>query len=112
MYKVITYGCQTLTKKLVHKVEVYQRKIERKILDIKQIEKIQNKTIVMMRGKSPPSEHVLQKIKSNNSLGFKDVFEWDISFCQNNILSYLFTFFLISRTKNLENKVFLSIRLK
>ena len=34
-----------------------------------------NKAIVMMRGKSPPSEHVLQKNKSSNSLGFKDDLE-------------------------------------
>jgi len=30
-----------------------------------------NKEIAMMRGKSPPSEHILEKIKSNNALGFK-----------------------------------------
>ena len=78
MYKVITYGCQTLTKKLVHKVEVYQRKIERKILDIKQIEKIQNKTIVMMRGHH---NRPIEKIKSNKSLVLKEDLERDYFIC-------------------------------
>ena len=43
----LTYGCQTwtLTKELVHKIEICQRKMERKILGIKQIDKIPNKTI-------------------------------------------------------------------
>ena len=43
----LTYGCQTwtLTKDLVQKIEVCQRKMERKILGIKQIEKTPNKTI-------------------------------------------------------------------
>ena len=32
----------------------------------------------MMRGKSPPSEYVLEKIKSNNSLGFNEGLEREI----------------------------------
>ena len=41
----------------------------------------------MMREKSPPSEHVLEKIKSSNSLDLKEDFERDIisSFGQNII---------------------------
>ena len=34
--------------------------------------------IVLMRRKSPPLEHVLEKIKSNNSLGFKEDMEREI----------------------------------
>ena len=43
----LIYGCQTwtLTKELVYKIEVCQRKMERKILGIRQIEKVPNKTI-------------------------------------------------------------------
>ena len=43
----LTYGRQTwtLTKELVHKIEICQKKMERKILGIKQIDKIPNKTI-------------------------------------------------------------------
>ena len=56
---------------------------------------ILNKAIAMMRGRSAPSEHVLEKIKYNNSLGFKEDLERDtISFfCQNIILFYLLSFF-------------------
>ena len=43
----MTYGCQTwsLTKDLVNKMEVSQRKMERKMLGIKQIDRIPNSTI-------------------------------------------------------------------
>ena len=37
-----------------------------------------NKTIALMHGKSSPSEHVLVKIKSNNSLYFEEDFEREI----------------------------------
>ena len=42
----MTYGCQTwsLTKDIVNKMEVSQRKMERKMLGIKQIDKIPNLT--------------------------------------------------------------------
>ena len=47
------------------------------------------------------SEHVLDKMKSNNYLGFKEYLEREIIsfFCQNIILSYLFMFILINRIK-------------
>ena len=43
----MTYGCQTwsLTKDIVNKMEVSQRKMERKMLGIKQIDRIPNLTI-------------------------------------------------------------------
>ena len=43
----MTYGCQTwsITKDIVHKTEVSQRKMERKMLGIKQIDRIPNSTI-------------------------------------------------------------------
>ena len=43
----LTYGCQTwtLTKELVHNLKVCQSKMERKILGIKQIEKVPNRII-------------------------------------------------------------------
>ena len=64
-----------------------------------------NKAIAVMRGKSSRSEHVLEKIKSNNSLGSKEDLERDI------ISMFIsFTCILISRIKMIK-KVFL-IRLK
>ena len=43
----MTYGCQTwtLTKDIVNKMVVSQRKMERKMLGIKQIDRIPNSTI-------------------------------------------------------------------
>ena len=38
----------------------------------------------MMRGKSPPSEIILEKIKSNNSLVFEDNLEREIIFFINS----------------------------
>ena len=66
----------------------------------------QNKANAMMRGKSQPSEDLLEKIKSNNSLGFKeDVEREKISFLTKIIiLSYLFTYILINRTKTQQNR--------
>ena len=66
----------------------------------------QNKANAMMREKSPPSEDLLEKIKSNNSLGFKEHVEREkISFLTKIIiLSYLFTYILINRTKTQQNK--------
>ena len=39
---------------------------------------ILQKADVLMRGKSPTSEHVLEKIKANTSLGFKEDVEREI----------------------------------
>ena len=39
---------------------------------------IKYKEISMMRGKSPPSEQVLEKIQSNSLLGFKEDLEREI----------------------------------
>ena len=73
-----------------------------------------NKAISMMRGKSPPSEFILEIIKSNNSLRFlKEVGKGDnFYFCQNIILFYFFTFILIKRAKLSIIGLFISITLK
>ena len=43
----MTYGCQTwsLTKDIANKMEICQRKMERKMLGLKQIDRIPNSTI-------------------------------------------------------------------
>ena len=60
-----------------------------------------NKAISMMRGKSPPSELILEVIKSNKSLRFLTEFGMgdNFYFCQNIILFYFFTFILITQQK-------------
>ena len=67
----------------------------------------------MRRGKTPPSELILEIIKSNNSLRFlKEFGKGDhFYFCQNVILSYFFTFILIKRAKLGIISLFISITL-
>ena len=68
----------------------------------------------MMRGKSPPSELLLEIIKSNNSLRFLKQFGKgdNFNFCQNIILFYYFTFILIKRAKLNIISLFILIKLK
>ena len=68
-----------------------------------------------MRGLSPPSELILEILKSNNSLRFLKEFGKgnNFYFCQNNIiLFYFFTFILIKRAKLGIISLFISITLK
>ena len=61
---------------------------------------VNNKAISIIRGKSPPSEFILEIIKSNNSLRFLKQFgKGDFYFYLNIILFYFFTFILIKRAK-------------
>ena len=55
---------------------------------------IKIKAISMMHRKSPPSELILEIIKSNNSFKFlKEFVKGDsFIFCQNVVLFYFFTF--------------------
>ena len=48
-----------------------------------------------MHGKSPLSEHVLEKIKLNNYLCFKEDFQREILsfFCQNIIVVFIHKYF-------------------
>ena len=47
----------------------------------------------MIRGKSPPSEYVFEKIKSNNSLGFTEDLERGIIslLSKNHLVVHVFT---------------------
>ena len=63
----------------------------------------------MICGKSPPSEYILEKIKSNNSLVFKEDFERKIfHFCQN---IFFFTHIKKDRTNIEQTKSLFPIRL-
>ena len=73
------------------------------------------KAIAMMRGKSSPSEHVLKKINSNNSMGFKEDLEMEIISFFVKLIFWLdfFTLILIKTTKlsNINNNQFLKLPL-
>ena len=60
----------------------------------KVVRKKEDKAISMMRGKSPPSEFILEIIKSNNSLSLLKEFGNRDNFIlsHNIILFYFFTF--------------------
>ena len=50
---------------------------------------IEAKAIARMRGKSSPSKHLLEKIKSSKSLGFKENLERDkIPFFGQNLIFF------------------------
>ena len=60
-----------------------------------------NKSIAMMRGNSPPSEYVLEKIKSNNSLYFAESLNREIIYLFFVEIVVFIHVYLISNDKNL-----------
>ena len=69
-----------------------------------------NKATALIRGKSPPSEHVLEKIKSNKSLGFKDVLEREIIFFWSKYPIFVFLHVYFNKLSIIS--FFISITLK